>query len=237
MILNDRWLITQSTPPTHVLFDEHRKPVPALAGVTHTQEQLDDLVKRYHATKVDDAILKELNWQPMIEPFIRDKVKWAQDGSRIASKGVTSFGYDISAAAEFKVFKGCTEDGRIDYKNISDDMFETVHADSVWIPPNSFILARSVEYVRIPRNTLALCIGKSTIARVGINCLCTPLEPEWEGHITLEFSNSTNLPNRFYAHEGCLQLVFLQGEDCMVSYAESGGKYQAQGAQIILPRV
>ena len=175
---------------------------------------------------------------PMISPFSPTSVKRAEDGTGIASYGVSSYGYDIRAAPEFKVFSHMPRDGVLDYKNMDDALFETVNADEIIIPPNGFILARSVEYVRIPRNVLALCIGKSTIARVGINCLCTPLEPGWEGHITLEFSNTTSLPNRFYANEGVLQLVFLRGiGECSTSYADRGGKYQGQGSEIILPRV
>lgn len=174
---------------------------------------------------------------PMIEPFVADSIKEI-NGERIASFGLSSYGYDIRAAPEFKVFKNTSQNGVLDYKNFDDSLFETVNADQVIIPPNGFILARSVEYVRIPRDVLALCIGKSTIARAGINCLCTPLEPEWEGYITLEFANGTSLPNRFYANEGVLQLVFLTGDkECLKSYADRLGKYQNQNPEITLPRV
>ncbi|AEH03678.1 dCTP deaminase [Pseudomonas phage PhiPA3] len=175
---------------------------------------------------------------PMIEPFFAESIKHAEDGHRIASYGVSSYGYDLRAAGEFKLFKGVPEGQAVDYKNITEDMFETVVGDKIIIPPHGFILTRSVEYVRIPRNVLALCIGKSTIARVGINCLCTPIEPEWEGHITFEFHNTLDQPNTFYANEGVLQLVFIEGDEpCITSYADRGGKYQGQGANIVLPKV
>lgn len=182
--------------------------------------------------------LRDHNSPPMIEPFFSESVKKTEGGLPIASYGCSSYGYDIRAASEFKVFRGITGSGIIDYKNISEDNFDTVNADSIIIPPNGFILTRSVEYIRMPRDVLALCIGKSTIARVGINCLATPLEPGWHGYITLEFSNTTNLPNKFYANEGVLQLVFLKGDQpCRTSYADRQGKYQGQGAEIILPKV
>lgn len=174
---------------------------------------------------------------PMIEPFHPDSIK-VLDGQRIASFGLSSYGYDIRAAAEFKIFKNTTQNGVLDYKQMDESLFEEVNADQVIIPPNGFILARSIEYVRIPDDVLALCIGKSTIARAGINCLCTPLEPSWEGYITLEFANGTSLPNRFYANEGVLQLVFLKGDKrCLNTYAERLGKYQSQLPEITLPRV
>lgn len=174
----------------------------------------------------------------MISPFSPESIKKSEEGEGIASYGVSSYGYDIRAAPEFKVFKNMSQDGYLDYKNMNESLFDTVHSDEVFIPPNGFILARSIEYIRVPRDVLVLVIGKSTIARVGINCLCTPLEPEWEGHITLEFGNSTSLPNKFYANEGVLQLVFLKGDrDCLTSYADRLGKYQSQGSEIILPKV
>jgi len=176
--------------------------------------------------------------KPLIFPFIKESIKVNAEGLGIASYGLSSYGYDIRCVPEFKLFKGGPVDGVLDYKSIDSTLFETVYGDSIVIPPNGFILTRSVEYITMPSNILALCIGKSTIARAGINCLCTPLEPGWEGHITLEFSNTTSLPNRFYANEGVLQLVFIHGDkECRQSYADRKGKYQHQGADIILPRV
>lgn len=123
----------------------------------------------------------------MISPFSPESIKKSEEGEGIASYGVSSYGYDIRAAPEFKVFKNMSQDGYLDYKNMNESLFDTVHSDEVFIPPNGFILARSIEYIRVPRDVLVLVIGKSTIARVGINCLCTPLEPEWEGSYSPTF--------------------------------------------------
>lgn len=175
---------------------------------------------------------------PMIEPFFSESIKKSESGEGIASFGVSSYGYDIRAAPEFKVFKNTSQDGVLDYKNMDNTLFDEVSADSVIIPPNGFILARSIEYIRVPDDVLVLVIGKSTVARAGINCLCTPLEPGWEGHITLEFANGTSIPNRFYANEGVLQLVFLKGDrQCLTTYAGRQGKYQGQRGEIVLPKV
>lgn len=244
-LLSDRQIKESCVRPTHVIQYAHMPNVShklayCWAGVTHTQQYLDQLIKAQMAVTLEDyEKAGNQRWWPMIEPFSADSISKGVAGNGIASFGCSSYGYDIRAGRDFKIFKGQPHNGVIDYKNMTDDLFETVtDVDKVVIPPNGFILARSVEYVRIPRNVLALCIGKSTIARAGINCLCTPLEPEWEGHITLEFSNTTNLPNTFYAEEGVLQLVFLTAsQDCDTSYADRKGKYQGQGAEIILPRV
>ncbi len=192
---------------------------------------------------------------PMIEPFHGSSVKEDSHGKRIASYGLSSGGYDLRAGTEFKVFKSLPkftlwqrfkawvtgkelEHPVLDYKNISADLFDTVYGDKVVVPPGGFLLTHSKEYVRMPRNVIAMCIGKSTIARAGWNCLCTPIEPGWEGHITFEFQNTTNRPNVFYAHEGVLQLVFHDlDQDCETSYADRGGKYMKQADKVILPRV
>lgn len=190
---------------------------------------------------------------PMITPFNAESVR-QKDGLKIASFGLSSGGYDISAANEFMLLVPAKETlwdrlvqlftGRkrlvapLDYKNITPDMFTKVTSDCVVVPPGGFLLALSEQYIVMPRDVLALCIGKSTLARAGWNCLCTPLEPEWEGYITLEFQNTTDRPNTFYAHEGCLQLAFLQmDQDCGTSYNDRGGKYQGQAKNIVLPKV
>lgn len=172
---------------------------------------------------------------PMIAPYFGEKVRVDEQGNKIASYGQSSMGYDIRCASEFKLFKGI--DGEpIDYKNIRDDQFETIFADQVILPPNSFVLSRSVERVQIPKDVLVLCIGKSTPARAAISCLCTPLEPGWGGYVTLEFANTSNQPVILYANEGAVQLVFLKGDgECDEPYGD--GKYQGQGASIILPKV
>lgn len=189
--------------------------------------------------------------RPMIQPFYNKSIKVDKDGVKIASYGVSSGGYDIRAACEFKVFKPLKRpwwrrlfnqfilgEETLDYKDIREDQFTTVYGDKVLVEPGGFLLARSIERVAMPRDVIAMCIGKSTIARAGWNCLCTPIEPGWEGYITLEFQNTTNRPNMFYANEGVLQLVFHQlDQECETSYADRGGKYQSQEPSIILPKV
>lgn len=163
----------------------------------------------------------------MIDPFEPKQVK-QRDGKRILSYGTSSYGYDIRCAPEFKIFTN-VNNALIDPKDFTDKTFVTVEADEIIIPPNSFILTRSVEYIRVPRDILIVCLGKSTLARCGVDTMSTPLEPEWEGHITLEFANTTSLPMKFYANEGCAQLLFFQGnEPCETSYKDRGGKYQGQ---------
>jgi dCTP deaminase len=176
--------------------------------------------------------------RPLIKPFILESISKSENGVGIASYGLSSYGYDIRCAPEFKVFKGVPVDGILDYKKLDTALFESIEAESIVIPPNGFILSRSIEYIVMPENIMALCVGKSTIARAGINCLCTPIEPGWEGHVTLEFSNTTSLPNRFYANEGVLQLIFFQGDrTCKTSYKARKGKYQNQPPEIVLPKV
>jgi len=157
--------------------------------------------------------------------------------TKIISYGTSSYGYDIRCAPEFKVFTNI-HSTVVDPKNFDDKSFVDMTGDSCVIPPNSFALARSVEFFRIPRDILVICLGKSTYARCGIIVNVTPLEPEWEGHITLEFSNTTPLPARIYANEGCAQLLFLQADRddvCETSYRDRGGKYQGQTG-VTLPK-
>lgn len=160
-----------------------------------------------------------------------------RDEEKIISYGTSSYGYDIRCAPEFKVFTN-VHSAIVDPKNFDEKSFVQMDGMSCLIPPNSFVLARSMEYMRIPRDVLVVCLGKSTYARCGIIVNVTPLEPEWEGHITLEFSNTTNLPARIYAEEGCAQLLFLQADKddvCSTSYADRQGKYQHQTG-VTLPR-
>ena len=181
-----------------------------------------------------DKTIKELAQNPdspMIEPFA-DR----QSNEGIISYGLSSYGYDARVADEFKIFTN-VDSAVIDPKNFSDDSFVERKTDVCIIPPNSFALARTVEYFRIPRDTLVICLGKSTYARCGIIVNVTPLEPEWEGHVTLEFSNTTPLPAKIYANEGACQFLFLRGEGaCDISYADRGGKYQGQRG-VTLPRI
>lgn len=169
----------------------------------------------------------------MIEPFVEGQVRQV-DGVKVVSYGLSSYGYDLRVADQFKVFTN-VHNSLIDPKNFSENAFVRIKADSCIIPPNSFALARSVEYFRIPRNVLTLCIGKSTYARCGIIVNVTPFEPEWEGYVTLEISNTTPLPAKIYANEGLAQVLFYQAEeDCEISYADRNGKYMGQ-REITLP--
>jgi dCTP deaminase len=173
----------------------------------------------------------------MIEPFEPGQVKEI-DGQRIVSYGTSSYGYDLRCSNEFKLFTNLNTT-IVDPKAFDEKSFVDVRRDFCIIPPNSFALARTVEYFRIPRNILVLCLGKSTYARCGIIVNVTPLEPEWEGHVTLEFSNTTPLPAKIYANEGVAQVVFLQAaadDVCETSYRDRGGKYQGQRG-VTLPKI
>ena len=164
----------------------------------------------------------------MIEPFSDNQVRVDEKGNKLISYGVSSYGYDVRCSNEFKVFTNI-HSVTVDPKNFDDNSFIDIHSDVCVIPPNSFALARTVEYFKIPRNVLTICLGKSTYARCGIIVNVTPLEPEWEGHVTLEFSNTTNLPAKIYAGEGVAQMIFFESdEDCETSYKDRGGKYQGQ---------
>ena len=172
--------------------------------------------------------------QGMIEPFEAGQVRTNGD-QRIVSYGVSSYGYDVRCANEFKIFTNINS-AVVDPKAFSEDSFVNVTGDVCIIPPNSFALARTVEFFRIPREVLTICLGKSTYARCGIIVNVTPLEPEWEGHVTLEFSNTTPLPAKVYANEGVAQMLFLESdEDCETSYKDRGGKYQGQRG-VTLPK-
>ena len=163
----------------------------------------------------------------LIEPFEPGQVREA-NGHKLISYGTSSYGYDIRCAPEFKIFTNINAT-IVDPKNFDSGSFVDVLSSVCVIPPNSFALARTVEYFRIPRDILTICLGKSTYARCGIIVNVTPLEPEWEGHVTLEFSNTTPLPARIYANEGVAQVIFLQSDEpCEVSYRDRSGKYQGQ---------
>jgi len=167
----------------------------------------------------------------MIEPFAERQVR-----EGVISYGVSSFGYDVRVADEFKIFTNVFT-ATVDPKNFDPRSFVDWKSETCIVPPNSFALARSVEYFRIPRNVLTICVGKSTYARCGIIVNVTPFEPEWEGHVTLEISNTTPLPAKIYANEGIAQVLFFESDDSPeVSYADRGGKYQAQRG-VTLPRL
>jgi dCTP deaminase len=171
----------------------------------------------------------------IITPFIENQVRHADDGQKIISYGLSSYGYDARADTKFKIFTNihCSV---IDPKNFVPRNFIEVETDVCTIPPNSFALGSTIEYFKIPRDVTALCVGKSTYARCGVIVNVTPLEPGWEGNVTLEFSNTTNLPVKIYANEGVCQFIFLKGDSvCDVSYADRKGKYMFQKG-ITLPR-
>ncbi|MET0155027.1 MAG: dCTP deaminase [Rickettsiales bacterium] len=167
----------------------------------------------------------------MIAPFTE-----RQASSGVISYGLSSYGYDARVSDEFKIFTN-VDSAVVDPKDFSEKGFVDRRADICVIPPNSFALARTVEYFRIPRDVLVICVGKSTYARCGVIVNVTPLEPEWEGHVTLEFSNTTPLPAKIYANEGACQFLFLRANDaCEVSYADRKGKYMGQRG-VTLPKV
>lgn len=173
----------------------------------------------------------------MIKPYCEKQVKGeGSEGKKVVSYGVSSYGYDIRVSDEFKIFTN-VNNSVIDPKNFRDDAFVEIKKDICVVPPNSFALARSVEYFKIPRNVLTVCLGKSTYARCGIIVNVTPFEPEWEGHVTLEISNTTPLPALIYANEGIAQVLFFESSDqCETSYADRKGKYMNQTG-ITLPCV
>jgi dCTP deaminase len=184
--------------------------------------------------KSDKWIRRMAENEGMIEPFEAGQVK--ENGSgRIVSYGTSSYGYDVRCAAEFRVFTNINS-AVVDPKDFDSASFVNVDSDVCIIPPNSFALARTVEYFRIPRNVLTICLGKSTYARCGIIVNVTPLEPEWEGHVTLEFSNTTTLPAKIYANEGVAQMIFFESDEvCETSYKDRAGKYQGQTG-VTLPK-
>lgn len=177
--------------------------------------------------KSDRWIRHMAETQGMIEPFAPGQIKQAAD-QPVVSYGTSSYGYDVRCADDFKIFTNINST-IVDPKNFDDRNFVDLNADVCIIPPNSFALARTVEYFRIPRDVLVICLGKSTYARCGIIVNVTPLEPEWEGHVTLEFSNTTPLPAKIYANEGVAQILFLGADQvCETSYKDRAGKYQGQ---------
>ncbi|MEM6300157.1 MAG: dCTP deaminase [Pseudomonadota bacterium] len=185
--------------------------------------------------KSDRWIRRMAEEQQMIEPFEAGQVRHDDRGERLISYGTSSYGYDVRCADEFKVFTNI-HSATVDPKSFDEASFVNVSGSVCVIPPNSFALARTVEYFRIPRNVLTVCLGKSTYARCGIIVNVTPLEPEWEGHVTLEFSNTTTLPAKIYANEGVAQMLFFESDEvCEVSYKDRGGKYQGQTG-VTLPR-
>lgn len=186
------------------------------------------------AIKSDKWICKMAEEHKMIEPFEAGQVR-SHAGHKVISYGTSSYGYDIRCANEFKIFTNINST-IVDPKNFDTKNFVEITADYCIIPPNSFALARTVEYFRIPRNVLTVCLGKSTYARCGIIVNVTPFEPEWEGYVTLEFSNTTPLPAKIYANEGVAQVLFFESdEECATSYKDRNGKYMGQ-VGVTLPK-
>jgi len=183
------------------------------------------------AVKNDRWIRKMVHEKDMIRPFAESQVR-----EGVISYGLSSYGYDLRVADEFKIFTNVNS-SVVDPKNFDSKSFVEFRGPVCIVPPNSFALARSVEYFKIPRSVLTICVGKSTYARCGIIVNVTPLEPEWEGFVTLEISNTTPLPARVYSNEGLCQIVFFESdEECEISYRDKKGKYQAQQG-IVLPRI
>jgi dCTP deaminase len=181
--------------------------------------------------KSDRWIRRMAQGHDMINPYSEKQVSQG-----VISYGVSSYGYDLRVSDEFKIFTNVNST-IVDPKNFDERSFVTVNADVAIIPPNSFALARSVEYFKIPRDVLTICVGKSTYARCGIIVNVTPFEPEWEGFVTLEISNTTPLPAKIYANEGLCQILFFQSDEvCETSYKDRKGKYQAQKG-IVLPKL
>lgn len=179
--------------------------------------------------KADKWICQMAEERGMISPFEKKQVRNnEQQNAKVISYGLSSYGYDIRVADEFKVFTN-VHNTVVDPKNFKSDAFVKIQSDVCIVPPNSFALARSVEYFKIPRDVLTICLGKSTYARCGIIVNVTPFEPEWEGYVTIEISNTTPLPAKIYANEGIAQVLFFQSDDvCEISYADRNGKYMKQ---------
>ena len=189
--------------------------------------------------KSDRWIRRMAREHRMIDPFVDGQVRELdRQGRKVISYGVSSYGYDMRVAPEFKIFTNVLS-AVVDPKQFDSKSFVEFEGDVCIVPPNSFALARSVEYFRIPRNCLTICVGKSTYARCGIITNVTPFEPEWEGYVTLEISNTTPLPAKIYANEGICQVLFFEADDddiCETSYADKAGKYQAQTG-VTLPKL
>ena len=184
--------------------------------------------------KSDKWIRRMAENEGMIEPFEKSQVR-ESNGSKVISYGTSSYGYDVRCSNQFKIFTN-VHSTTVDPKNFDNKSFIDIESDYCIIPPNSFALASTVEYFRIPRSILTVCLGKSTYARCGIIVNVTPLEPEWEGHVTLEFSNTTTLPAKIYANEGVAQMLFYESDEiCDVSYKDRKGKYQGQRG-VTLPK-
>lgn len=173
--------------------------------------------------------------KPLILPFSNGQIRVNEKGEKIISYGLSSYGYDLRLGRKFKIFTN-VNNSIIDPKDFSDKSFVDFEGDVCIIPPNSFVLAVSAERICMPDNVVGVVLGKSTYARCGISCLATPLEPGWEGYVTLEFANTTPLPAKLYAGEGSCQVLFFEGEPCEVSYSTRNGKYNNQISEPVIPK-
>lgn len=236
-IKSDKWIRRQCQPPTHVIIGVQDEIIQFFTPKNKDELELVQFRcdKQWSGMRLREARPYDLaSWKPMIDNFVERQMRGPEEERQI-SYGVSSYGYDVRCTNKFKVFTNINS-AVVDPKNFDHNAFVDVEADVCIIPPNSFALATTVEYFRIPRNILTICLGKSTYARCGIIVNVTPLEPEWEGQVTLEFSNTTTLPAKIYANEGVAQMLFLESdEDCEVSYKDRGGKYQGQEG-VTLPR-
>lgn len=225
-IKSDKWIKRVSAPERHAVFNKAGVFLAWYDSVKGRNLRASDPFS-CHVRLVE-------NTKPLITPFEPAQVRGTEE-NRVLSYGTSSYGYDVRCANEFKIFTN-VKNSLLDPKAFDPDCFVDHVGDYCIIPPNSFVLARTVETFNIPRGILTICLGKSTYARLGIIVNVTPLEPEWSGQVVLEFSNTTNLPAKIYANEGVAQVLFLESdEECEVSYADRGGKYQNQTG-ITLPR-
>lgn len=191
-------------------------------------------MKNQFSIKNDEWILSNSINNELIKPFV-DRPVSEIEGKKVISYGLSSFGYDLRVGSKYKIFTN-VNNSIVDPKNLNDSSYVDFEGDVCIIPPNSFALACSFEYLKIPRNVITICLGKSTYARAGIIVNVTPFEPEWEGIVTIEISNTTPLPVKIYSNEGIAQVLFFQGDQPMFSYKDKKGKYQNQTG-ITLPKV
>lgn len=242
MIKQDNWIRAQCETPTHVF----RKQLGTIEYASHPftkeQEYWSKIQKEFPTSldltskpedffkcpSVDPITQEELqNWKPMIHPFYNKNVS-SENGIRIVSKGLSSFGYDVTLADKFKIFTNING-GVIDPLNMPENCYADFEGESCVIPPNSYLLGYTVEYFHIPDDVVVVCVGKSTLARAGLLINVTPIEPGFKGQVVIEISNLTNLPVKVYANQGVAQFLFYQGsERCSTSYADKKGKYQNQ---------
>lgn len=223
-IKSDKWIKRVCAEHRDAIFSKHTGDFVAWADTLAGRKIIASEAFAHGQTY---KIREVANGEQMIAPFEAAQIR-NQEGERVISYGVSSYGYDVRCANEFKIFTNINN-SMVDPKAFDPNCFVDFVGDVCIIPPNSFVLARTVEYFKIPRDILTICLGKSTYARCGIIVNVTPLEPEWHGHVTLEFSNTTNLPAKIYANEGVAQMLFLESdEECEVSYKDRDGKYQGQ---------